>query len=38
MTHPADVNPVPREQEKLLEFEFGGDNSYSGLSFWLTDV
>lgn len=38
MTHPADVNPVPREQEKLLEFEFGGDKSYSGLSFWLTDV
>lgn len=38
MTHPADVNPVPKDQEELLEFEFGGGKSYSGLSFWLTDV
>lgn len=32
VTHPADVNMVPKEQEELLEFEFGGDKSYSDLS------
>lgn len=32
MTHAADINGVPKEQEKLLEFEFGGDKSYSDLS------